>query len=229
MQTASGRVLAAVAGGPFRGAAALWSAAAAACSSAAALSTTASHAAALQRLRWPTGVPVPTWGADAATAGTSSSSASASSGREPAGVGRQAWRALATQARSQQQQPGPKPKPRGEPEDAKLMRTRVVLGVLRATEEPLASQALYDRLQEHHADAGIQSRCHLKELLKRLKDNGWVRPVPGGRGQPFVFKVTAAGLQVPLEGGQEARHLRVARALAADIKEQLQATAGGEQ
>lgn len=91
------------------------------------------------------------------------------------------------------------------------MRTRVVFAAIRTAKEAMTSHELFDRLQKEFPESGVQSRHHLKLLLRRLKDAGWVKPVPGGRNSPYKFIVTPKGEHQPLDSMLESRHLRLAR------------------
>ena len=122
---------------------------------------------------------------------------------------------------SQQQLPtragGTEIRPAGDADD--LMRTRVVLGVLRSAEEPLTREELFRRLQQQHPEAGVRSTHHLKKLIAELKRNKWVKPRPllNTHGS-WRFTVTPLGACVTLnDQGSAGRQLRLAQQKAEEI------------
>lgn len=118
-----------------------------------------------------------------------------------------------------------RPKPIVLSNEEQKLRTRIILATLRSAEQPLTSQDLYNSIQQH-PNCAIKSRHHFKKIIKRLKENQWIKPRAGtgpkvGGHVPFVFTVTQEGMRVPLHD-EDSRQLRVARERATDMKMQEQ-------
>ena len=96
------------------------------------------------------------------------------------------------------------------------MVTRAVLAVLADAEGDLTSHELSTRVQERFPGY-LKSRRHLKGIIKWLKAARWADWRSQGRGKPFGIYATPLGREQPLHGVPEARHLRLAKARAAEI------------